>query len=68
MKIGKVNAIDSKGCMLKTDDSKLLVVKGLKDFIVASHKNAVIICPREDEQEIKNVVNNLRKNNEKDYF
>lgn len=46
-------AFDSCGNIIKTNSDKLVVVKGLNDYIVADTDNALLICPKADEQEIK---------------
>jgi mannose-1-phosphate guanylyltransferase len=39
---------------------KLIVAKGLNDFIVIDEEDVLLIYPRDDEQEIKEVRNSLR--------
>lgn len=46
-------AFDSKGNVIKTKEGKLIVVKGLNDYIVADTDNALLVCPKSDEQDIK---------------
>ena len=49
-------AFDSKGNVIKTKEGKLIVVKGLNDYIIADTDNALLICPKSDEQDIKSFV------------
>jgi len=37
-------------------DDKLVVLQGLDDFIVIDHENTLLICKKEEEQEIKKIV------------
>lgn len=41
-------------------DSKLVVVEGLKDYIVAERDGLLLIIPKADEQNIKNLVNSVK--------
>lgn len=50
---GHVMVYDTKKCIVKTPHHKLVVIHGLKDFIVAEHGNALMICPKDQEQQVK---------------
>ncbi len=45
--------IDSKNCMVRSDSEKLVVIKGLKDYIVIDEKDVLLIYPKSEEQKIK---------------
>ena len=45
---------DTEGCIVKTDTDKLTVIEGLKDYIVVDHRDVLMICPKANEQNIKN--------------
>jgi mannose-1-phosphate guanylyltransferase len=45
--------IDSKDCIVKSDDKKLVVIKGLEDYIVIDEKDVLLIYPKSEEQSIK---------------
>lgn len=52
--------IDVEGCMISSViEDKLIVAKGLKDYIVIDEEDVLLIFPRNDEQEIKQVRNAL---------
>jgi mannose-1-phosphate guanylyltransferase len=51
--------IDTKGSIIKSDSNKIVVVKGLEDYIVVDEPGALLIYPKNDEQEIKEVVKAL---------
>lgn len=53
--LGKhVNQIDSSGNIVRSADSdKLVIVKGIKDYIIIDDDNVLLIYPREEEQSIK---------------
>ena len=57
--------IDSPDCIVKSDAQKLVVIKGLKDYIVIDEKDVLLIYPKKEEQAIKQ----LRKSiTQKDYL
>lgn len=44
---------DANGNMVSTKNGKKVVVQGLQDFIVVEKDDVLVICPRKDEQDIK---------------
>lgn len=61
--IGKnVMLYDSTNNMIKVDDEKLVVVQGLYDYIVVESENTLLICKKQDEQKIKQFVNDIKAN------
>jgi mannose-1-phosphate guanylyltransferase len=57
----KVLVFDSVKCMVHVPDSKLVVLQGLEDFIVVDTKDALLVCKKEKEQEIKDYVAEVKK-------
>ena len=56
-----VLAYESSGNIFAVkDQGKLIVVKGLNDYIVADASDVLLICPKADEQEIKQIVNDAK--------
>lgn len=53
---------DSRGCLVKTPQGKLAVIEGLEDFIVVDTEDVLLICPRENEQNIKKFIDTVRFN------
>ncbi|AYD49400.1 mannose-1-phosphate guanylyltransferase [Arachidicoccus soli] len=51
---------NSEGCLINASDSKLVVVNGLKDFIVVDDDNVLLIYPKNKEQEIKETTIQLK--------
>ena len=47
---------------------KMAVVNGLKDFIVVDTNDALLICPRSEEQSIKNYIDDVRFNDGEKYI
>lgn len=51
---------ESSGNIVNVQDDMLVVLQGLKDYIVVQNENIVMVCKREDEQKIKQYVNDIR--------
>ncbi|MCM1491354.1 MAG: mannose-1-phosphate guanylyltransferase [Muribaculum sp.] len=51
---------DSKGCIVSEENDKVVVVSGLENYIVADTHNALLVCPIDAEQKIRNIVNDIR--------
>ncbi len=43
-----------------TNNQKVVVIRGLEDFIVVDTENALLICPKKDEQAIREIVADLK--------
>jgi mannose-1-phosphate guanylyltransferase len=52
---------DSSNCMVNVPKDKLVVLQGLHDFIVIEDNNSLLVCPREREQEIKQIVADVKQ-------
>jgi mannose-1-phosphate guanylyltransferase len=48
--------IDTENSIVRSDSKKIVVVKGLKNYIVVDEKDALLIYPKDQEQEIKKLV------------
>lgn len=57
----KVIMYDSSNCMVNVPDGKLVVLQGLHDFIVVEDNNTLLICPRDQEQDIKQIVADVKQ-------
>jgi len=57
----KTHLIDTKNSIVRTDSDKTVVIKGLDNYIVVDEPGALLIYPKSDEQEIKQVVRDLNK-------
>ena len=55
-----VLAYNSTGNIFAVNGEKLLVVDGLKDYIVADAGDVLLICPKAEEQRIKQMVNDVK--------
>jgi mannose-1-phosphate guanylyltransferase len=55
----QTHLINTHNCIVRSDSQKVVVIKGLEDYIVVDDENALLIYPKSDEQEIKAVVKSL---------
>lgn len=55
-----VLAQNCEGSVFAVPKGKVVVAAGLKDFIVADSDNALLICPRSDEQKIRHIVTEVK--------
>ena len=62
VKIGKVHLKDSKGCYARSE-KRLVVGIGLNNLIVIETDDAILIANKENDQDIKNIINELEKKN-----
>ncbi len=51
---------DSKNCVINIPEEKLVVIQGLDDYIVSEADNALLICKRSQEQQIRKFVNDIK--------
>ena len=47
-------------CLINVPENKLVVLQGLEDFIIVETNDVLLICRMEDEQKIRNIVNDVR--------
>lgn len=59
---------NSQNCLINLPDDKLAVIQGLDDFIVVESDNILLICRKQDEQKIKNYVNDVRIEKGEEYI
>jgi len=57
----KVIMYDSSNCMVNVPKDKLVILQGLHDFIVVENNNMLLICPRDQEQNVKQVVADVKQ-------
>jgi mannose-1-phosphate guanylyltransferase len=59
--VGKnVMLYDSKNCIVNVPKDKLVVMQGLEDYIVVESDGILLICKKEDEQQIRTFVNDVK--------
>ena len=53
---------NSKNCIVNMPENKLVVLQGLDGYIVVESEGTLLVCRREDEQQIRQFVNDVRMN------
>ncbi len=51
---------DTKNCIVNVPNNKLVVLQGLDDYIVVEEDNTLLVCKKEDEQEIRKFVADVK--------
>jgi len=57
---GKSFLYDTKDCLINLPNNKLAVIQGLEDFIIVDSSDVLLICKKEQEQRIKQFVNDVK--------
>jgi mannose-1-phosphate guanylyltransferase len=50
----------TSNCIINMTKDKLAVIQGLENFIVVETENVLLICPKDDEQQVRNLVNDVK--------
>lgn len=53
---------DSEDCIVSVPKEKLVVLQGLKDYIVVESNDTLLVCKKKDEQKIKQFVTDIKMN------
>ncbi len=59
---------ESDNCIVHMPNEKVVVIQGLSDYIVAESDDALLICPKSREQEIRKFVNDIKLNKGESYI
>ncbi|SDJ93527.1 mannose-1-phosphate guanylyltransferase [Catalinimonas alkaloidigena] len=65
---GNVMLYDTEGCIVKSSKDRLLVVQGLKDYIVAEYDGVVMICHKDEEQRVKQFVADAKEKQDRKFI
>jgi mannose-1-phosphate guanylyltransferase len=58
---GETLAKDAQGCVVYGESGQLTALIGVRDLIVVRSGNAILVCPRERAQEVKDLVERLQQ-------
>ncbi|MBC7912793.1 MAG: mannose-1-phosphate guanylyltransferase [Pyrinomonadaceae bacterium] len=58
--VGKVIMYDSSNCMVNVPKGKLVILQGLDDYIVVEDNNTLMICHKDKEQGVKQIVADVK--------
>ena len=56
----QVMMLGSSNCMVNVPKGKLVILQGLQDYIVVESNNTLMICPRAEEQSVKQIVADVK--------
>lgn len=62
IKQGHTLTYNATGNIIRTQSDKLVVLEGLNDYIVVDTADALLICPKKEEQQIKRFVTDIKVN------
>lgn len=65
---GTIRTYDTENCIVKTPKNKLVVAQGLNGYIVAEYNNVLMICKKDQEQKVKEFVEELKSHDLKEYY
>ena len=63
-----VMLMDASNCIVHAPESKLVVLQGLKDYIVVDTGDVLLVCKKEKEQEIKEFVGDVKRQKGEKYL
>lgn len=66
---GTFICMDSQGCIVETNKTdKLVALIGIDDIIVVDTQDAMLICAKDRAQDVKKLIDNMRKQKLEDYL
>lgn len=68
--VSQCNALlkDTSGCLIHADPKKMIVVKGLEDYIIVDDKDVLMIFPKSEEQSIKAITKAVKEQGKTQYL
>jgi mannose-1-phosphate guanylyltransferase len=51
---------DTHNCIVNVPKDKLVVLQGMEDMIVVESDGILLVCKRDEEQQIKRIVNDVK--------
>ena len=65
---GEHMALETTDSLVYTTDRKLVVTIGIEDLLVIDSADALLICRRDQAQQVRQVIENLKKSKQEDYL
>jgi len=59
---------ESEHNIINVPDEKLVVLQGLKDYIVVESEGILLVCKKENEQNIKQIVSDIKRTKDKQFY
>jgi mannose-1-phosphate guanylyltransferase len=57
---GKIHLYNSNNCIVHLPNNKTAVIQGLHDYIIVDANNSLLICPKSNEQQIRQFVSDIK--------
>ena len=57
----QLHAVDASNNLVVSEKEKLVVIKGLDGYFIVDTDDALLICKKDQEQEVKKLVGDIRK-------
>ena len=64
---GKHISVDSRNCIIDSE-AKLIATIGVEDLIIIQSEDVMLVCRKDRDQEVKKLVDNIKKNGWDDYL
>ncbi len=64
---GDVVMLDTKDCLVRSDNGPMVATVGLRDTIVVATRDAVLVAPRDRAQDVKAIVDQLKSSGRDEY-
>lgn len=65
---GNVTALATQNCLIKSTDDILVATYGVKDLVIVQHDQVVMICPKDQTQQVKQLIEHLADQRQEDYL
>jgi len=65
---GNVTTYDVKNCIISGGKEKLMVIEGLEDYLIADNGNALLICKRGNEHQMRTIVKDVKLNKGEEFL
>jgi mannose-1-phosphate guanylyltransferase len=65
--IGNILTYETTNSMVRTPNERLVVLQGLDNYIVVEHQNVLLICEKDQEQRIKNFLEDVKRQKGRQY-
>jgi len=68
IKGNNILAYNTRNCIINIPEEKVVVLQGLEDFIVVESDNMLLICKKQDEQQLRQIVNDIKLKKGEEYL
>lgn len=58
---GNIMTYETTNCVVRTPNDRLVVLQGLDNYIVVEHNNVLLVCQKDEEQRIKQMLEEVNK-------